>query len=353
MKPYFPIIVAILFGLALSAHVIYADEFIMPFGAGNFVDSWVEIIFNPVETGGVDVRVVQTSLFHYDNIIEMPDQFVVTHQKSSGGVEKQIVVVKQIWENMIVPLPEPEIEQVITVIPPEIQAKLDAKRTELEEKFKEALFCTYGIGGSSVFQAEREVIILKQMEYFKHLPTSYQHTRLILATEECEVFRGSYLYKYPQYEDIAADIAKYHKEPFVLDETDSPHTDPVTQRDLDKAAQQAADLPKPYRDPYGGCIPHDEDDKRCEQRGGYTAGAQCQLRPVEPGITSDVMCPLQELQSYLTTTVTVEQNWTIVKQLVCDTYLPQYESIVNRILEGDENTELPEWLNHCELTTDE
>ena len=342
------ILIIILAVLTVGIVSVSADEFIMPFGSKHLVDFWVEIIFNPVDTGGVDVRVVQTSLFHYDNIIEMPDQFVVTHTKTGGGGEKQIVVVKQIYENLISPAPEEPEEETITVITPEIQARLDAKRAELEVRFKEALFCKYGEGSESVFQAKMEVIRLKEMEYFKHLPSSYQARALILATEACDAFQGSYLYRYAEYEGMF-EGQKTDIVPFVLDESDSPYTDPVTQRDLDKAAQQAADLPRPYMDPYGGCVPQDEDDKRCEQRGGYTEGKDCQLRPVEPGVLSDVMCPLQELQTYLTTAVTANENWTVIKQLVCDTYIPQYESIVNRIREGDADAQLPDWLSHCVL----
>lgn len=340
LKPTMIILLLAVTATGAGIASVYADEFVMPFGASHLVDSWIEIIFNPVETGGVDVKVIQTSLFHYDNIIEMPDQFVVTHNKATGGVEKEIVVVKQIWENMIA-LPDPVLEQAITETPSEIKAKLEEERTELEEKFKKALFCKYGEGGSSVFQAKREVIILHQMDYFKQLPVNYQELRLILATEECQVFQESYLYKYAEYEDIALAQSTDIK-PFVLDESDSPYTDPVTQRDLDDAAQRAADMPKKYNDPYK--------ELSGENRGGYSTGKECQLRPVEPGITSNVMCPLQELQSYLTTTLTVEQNWTVIQQLVCDTYMGQYESIVNRIREGDSSAVLPDWLSHC-LTT--
>ena len=336
-------IMAIATILMTSQLVVYADEFIMPFGTKHLVDFWVEIIFNPVDTGGVDVRVVQTSLFHYDNIIEMPDQFVVTHEMSDGGAEKQIVVVKQIWENMIAPLPEPEIKQAITGITPETQARLDAKRAELEERFKEALFCKYGEGAESVFQAKMEVIRLKEMEYFKHLPGNYQTRALILATEACDAFQGSYLYRYAEYagmfEGQKTDIV-----PFVLDETDSPHTDPVTQRDLDKAAQRAADLPKKYNDPYK--------EFSGENRGGFSAGKECDIRPVAPGLTVELMCPMASLNSYLTTTPTKEQQWATVQQLVCDTYLMvHYTDLVERILAGDEKAELPHWLNHCELTS--
>jgi len=239
MKEYLVLLTAILFSSAFGLHVIYADEFKMPFGSDALVDFWVEVIFAPTEGGGVDVRVIQTSLFHYDNLIAMPEEFTVTHETLGGGTEIEVVKIKSIYEKMIT-FEEPEMETQLTEsgISPEVQAKLDKKRSEQERLFKAAIICNYGKGAESVFQAEMDVIVLKDMEYFKHLPTSYRVRNLILATEACDAFQESYLYRYPEYAGMF-EGQKTDIQPFTLDETDSPLTDPVTQRDLDNAIEKA------------------------------------------------------------------------------------------------------------------
>jgi len=336
--------------ISIGTMLVYADEFNMIFGAEAFVRDWLEVKFEPVETGGVDVRVIHTSLFHFDNIIAMPEQFTVTHEKAGGGTEILMVEVKPTWKKMIT-FEEPEIETQITIpqVTPEIQAKIDEERAEQERLFFEAIICNYGVGAESVFQAEKEVIVLKDMEYFKHLPTSYRVRALILATEACDAFEGSYLKDYPQYRDIAED-QKTDIVPFVLDETDSPLTDPVTQRDLDDETQRAMDFQCSVAGKQRGlCVNGDVGFPETN----YPEGKACQIRPVEPGITAELMCPLASLNSYLTTTSTEDQQWEIVQQLVCDTYLIQYGHLVERIQAGDETAELPGWLEHCELPTDD
>jgi len=349
LKPYLAIIFAILVSSALTVPIIYADEFNMIFGADAFVRDWLEVKFEPVQTGGVDVFLIHTSQFHFDNIIAMPEQFTVTHEKEGGGTEILMVEVKPTWQKMIT-FEEPEMETQITepVISPEIQAKLDEKRAEQERLFKAAIICRYGEGAESVFQAEKEVIVLKEMEYFKHLPTSYQVRALILATEACDAFQESYLYRYPEYagmfEGQKTDIL-----PYTLDESDSPLTDPVTQRDLDAEVKRAKDFQCSEAGKQRGlCI-----RESIATETNYPPGKACGIRPVEPGLTAEIMCPLASLNSYLTTTPTKDQHWATIQQLICDTYLVQYAHLVERIQAGDEDAELPDWLKHCELTTDE
>jgi len=62
--------IVVLFTVAIGLSYAYADEFRMPFGPDHLVDSWVDVVFNPTVDGGVDVKVIQTSLFHYNNLIE-------------------------------------------------------------------------------------------------------------------------------------------------------------------------------------------------------------------------------------------------------------------------------------------
>jgi len=271
------ILAIILFTSVIGLGVAYADEFNMPFGADAFVDFWVEVILNPTDDGGTDVRVIQNTLFHYDNILSMPDKFTITLEKQGGGSEKRTVLVKELYqESIALQEPEPESELAESVITPEAQARLDEKRAEEETKFKEALFCKYGVGGSSVFQAKRDVIVLKQIDYFQQLPTNARETVLILATEECRVMQESYLYKYAEYEDIAeaqsTDII-----PFELDESDSPYTDPVTARDKADAAETAEQYKCSIAGKQMGLC---TDRFTGENRGGYTPGKGCDIRPV-------------------------------------------------------------------------
>lgn len=334
--------------LAIAIPIASADEFRMPFGGDHLVDFKVDVIFNPTEDGGVFVKVIQTSTFFYDNLIEMPEKFFITKDEQGGGQEITEIVIKEFYEDLITPYTEPEVEPRLGEITPEMRERIEAKQAELDNLYEEAILCKYGEGGSSVFQAKMEVIVLKEMEYFKHLPTSYQEKRLILATEACDVFKESYLHEYPIYEDFA-EAQKTDIEPFVLDETDSPLTDPVTQRDLDEAEQVAKDLPKTYSDPYGGCISEFENDPRCAPRTSPTEGKACDVRPVEAGLEAEIMCPLQNLEQYIKDTPSPAQSWETIQQLVCDRYLGQYEHIVNRILTGEGDAVLPTWLAHCEL----
>jgi len=84
-------------------------------------------------------------------------------------------------------------------------------------------------------------------------------------------------------------------------------------------------------------------------RGGYTEGLDCGLRPTEPGKFVETMCPLKSQSDLLNQAVSEKQNYEIVKQIVCDSYLNHYQAIVDRIIEGDETAELPNWLAHCEV----
>jgi len=329
-----------------SQLVVYADEFNMIFGADAFVKDWLEVKLEPVETGGIDVRVIHTALFHFDNLLAMPEQFTVTHEQAGGGTEILAVEVKSTWQKMIT-FEEPEMETQITepTVTPEIQAKLDEKRSEQGRLFEAAIICKYGEGAESVFQAKMDVIRLKEIEYFKHLPISYKLRALILATEACDAFQGSYLYRYPEYVDIA-EAQSTDIKPFVLDETDSPLTNPITQRDLDNEIEKAQRFQCSEAGKQRGlCINGDIGFPETN----YPAGKACQVRPVEPGLRVELMCPMADLNSYLTTTPTKDQHWATVQQLVCDTYLIQYGHLVERIQAGDETAELPDWLSHCAL----
>jgi len=349
-KVLFPIVTFFIVLIGLS--YAYADEFKMPFDPDNLVDHWVDVVFRATDNGGMDIIVVHTSTFHYDNLVEVPDSITVQTVDNNDSIIGSIVVtLKQSAEEILDPIPEPTRAEELG-ISEESMARLDEKRAEDEKIAEEALRCVLGIEGSSIFTEYRELQVLKHMIYFKQLPISYQERQIILWTEECRVWNESYISKSPEYRDkylAERDNPAYSK---VLDDSDSLATDPLTKQDFLDEIADAENLPKPYIDPYAGCIPRDENDTRCEPRGGYTEGAECGFTPNPTGPPTPV-CPLQDYNALISSAISAEENYTEIQNLVCDKYLNQYSALVERIQAGDESAQLPNWLAHCEVIQDE
>jgi len=329
-------VLIILIGLSYA----YADEFRMPFNPDNLVDHWVEVVFNPTEGGGVDVKVIHTSLFHYDNIIEMPDDFKIQIEDLNGGIySSETVKIRQVYEDIIFPEIEPEPEP--SKLTPEIIARIEEKTAEREKIIEEALRCVLGIEGSSLFTEYRELAVLKQMIYFKSLPLSYQERQLILWTEECRTWSESYLSNFRQYDDIFKDQQRTPAYSKVLDESDSPSTDPLTEEDFAEEIEDAERFMCSEEGKQRGlCIREFEGINR----GGYTEGAECLTQ------LGKTMCPLKDWNALITSAISAEENYTEIEDLVCEKYLNQYQHLVQRIQEGDETAELPHWLAHCEVS---
>jgi len=332
-------VLIILIGLSYA----YADEFRMPFNPDNLVDHWVEVVFNPTEDGGVDVKVTHTSQFHYDSIIAMPDNFQIQIVDLNGGIySSETIVIRQIYENIIFPTIEPEPEP--SKLTPEIIARIEAKTAEREKIIEDALRCVLGIEGSSIFTEYRELAVLEQMIYFKQLPESYQERQLILWTEECDTWNESYLSNFRQYDDIFRDQQRNPAYSKVLDESDSPSTDPLTEEDFaDEIADAERFMCSEEGKQRGLCVGEFEGINR----GGYTEGAECLTQ------MGRVMCPMIDYNKLITNAISAEDNYSNIEDLVCEKYLSQYQHLVQRMQEGDENAELPHWLAHCEVIPDE
>ena len=339
-------IVSILsFGLALA----YADEFRMPFNPDNLVRHWVDVVFVPTENGGVDVTVSQNSLFHYDTIIEMPDYFYDQTYNNQGGISiSDAIQIKQTYENIVSPIIEQEPKK--SKLTPEIQALLDEKVAEREAVVEKALTCILGIEGSSIFTEYRERLVLEKMVYFKSLPLMAQERQIVLWTEECRTWNESYISKSPEYRDKY--IAERDNPPYskVLDETDSPFTDPLTEKDFAQEIEDAERFMCSQEGKQRGlCIKEFEGINR----GGYTGGAECQVRPAEPGAEIITMCPLFDYNTHISSAISAEENYTVIEKLVCEKYMNQYQALIDRIKSGDETAKLPNWLAHCEVEIDE
>ena len=338
--------IVVIFTVAIGLSYAYADEFKMPFNPKNLVDHWVDVVFVPTEGGGVDVRVEQISLFHYNNTIEMPDQFVVQYVDNQGGITStKILDIRQAYEDIIFPTIEPEPEE--SKVTPEIQARIDEKIAEREKVVEEALRCVLGIEGSSIFTEYRELLVLEKMIYFKSLPVAYQEKQIILWTEECRVWNESYLGNFRQYQDIFKDQQRNPAYSKVLDDSDSLATDPLTEQDFADEIEDAENFMCSVEGKQRGlCIKEFEG----VNRGGYTEGAECAIRP---GTLTETMCPLKDYNALISSAISAEENYTEIEKLVCEKYLNQYQALVDRIKAGDGTAKLPHWLSHCEVTQDE
>jgi len=340
MKKIIISMIAIISIFSLGLAVAYADEFRLPFNPKNLVDHWVEVVFNPTEDGGVDVKVIQTTLFHYANIIEMPDVFYDQRYDTQGGiVTSERIEIRDFYEAIISPAIEPEPEP--SKITPEIQARLDEKIAEREKIVEEALRCVLGIEGSSLFTEYRELLVLEKMIYFKSLPLGGQEKQIILWTEECRTWSESYLSDYRQYQDIFKDQQRTSAYSKVLDETDSPFTDPLTPKDFAKEIEEAERfMCSEVGKQRGLCVK----EFQGINRGGYTEGAECVTQ------MGKTMCPLRDWNELISSAISAQDNYSVINDLVCEKYLNQYSALVERIKSGDETAQLPNWLAHCEVT---
>jgi len=319
----------------------YADEFKMPFDPDNLVDHWVDVVFKPTDNGGIDIIVVHTSTFHYDNLIEVPDTITVqTVDNNDSIIGSTVVTLKQGAEKILDPEPEPTPAEELG-ISEESMARLDEKRAEQEKIVKEALTCILGIEGSSIFTEYRERLVLEKMIYFKSLPLGGQERQLILWTEECRTWNESYISKSPEYRDkylAERDNPAYSK---VLDETDSSFTDPLTEQDfLDEIEDIERFMCSIEGKQRGLCVKEFEGINQ----GGYTEGAECLTQ------LGKTMCPLKDYNELISSSISAEENYTEIQKLVCEKYLNQYSALVERIKAGDETAQLPNWLAHCEVS---
>jgi len=337
-KVLFPIVT--FFIVLIGVSYAYADEFKMPLDPDNLVDHWVDVVFKEADNGGMDIIVVHTSTFHYDNIVEVPDSITVLTVDNNDSIIGSIVVtLKESAEEILDPEPEPTKAEELG-ISEETMARLDEKRAELEKIAEEALTCILGIEGSSIFTEYRELQVLKHMIYFKQLPISYQERQIILWTEECRVWNESYISKSPEYRDkylAERDNPAYSK---VLDESDSLATDPLTEQDfLDEIEDSEKFMCSTEGKQRGLCIGEFEGINR----GGYTEGAECLTQ------LGKTMCPLKDYNALIASAISTQDNYAVIQDLVCEKFLSQYSALVERIKAGDETAQLPNWLAHCEI----
>jgi len=201
--------------------------------------------------------------FYIEINVPSATQPIIINQHEFETIEEFIHRAEIIVQDLMVPPPEPMTEQ--EIIDEKVKTQAEEARKEVEDKraerFEEAIRCLqdgtqkplFGSFGNAMFQTEMELVVLAKMEYFRHLPDDNKVRELLLKTEACNKFKASYLNQYKEY------IGKYEGQKSAeqkelelrgMVEFDSPRTNPVTQRDLDKEAQIAWDLKRPYNNPY-------------------------------------------------------------------------------------------------------
>lgn len=350
-----------IFLIAIGLSYAYADEWIMPFSPDYLVKHWIDVTFMQNATGGVDVIVAQMSIFHYDQISEVPESITEETEKTDGGYSVIIIDIKEEIDEILNPTePEPEPESVLT---PEQQAGIDEKLAELEQLYEDAATCkAYGTEGNSMFQSYLEEKISKEKVAFTSLPLLSQEAALIKAHEACRVFFEVAVHisdDRVMFDKFKAQQKAEREEVQRLAdlEVDTDYTDPITQEDIDETIEDAEahliKYPNFYKDPYGECEP--AGSERCLNRGGFTTdesgnivGAECGTTPNETGPPTSV-CPLTDYNKQIASAISAEDNYANIEKLVCDKYMNQYQALVERILAGDENAQLPHWLAHCEV----
>jgi len=214
--------------------------------------------------------------------------------------------------------PEPTEEEIFQAkIKKQVDEKREEIKTEREKRYEDAIRCTqpnsdetlYGTQGNSVFQEEKEDIILQKMIYFKHLPTDYQDKKLLIDTVACDTFGQSYLSQSREYYGMfVGERDKYV--PKSYDDYDTPHTDPVTQRDLDKAAQRALDTPRGYNNPY---LEPDTDKMT------FAPGKECQFNPITQKVD---LCPGKAIAEYEAQEI---RTFATATKVLCDMYYEETE----------------------------
>lgn len=329
-----------IFALAIGLSFAYADEFRITFDPDFLVDHSLSVIMTPTDDGGADLKVTHTSWYHFSNILEVPENIrAVIIDDEEQIIGSSVVILGEIAEDVMEPEPEPTEAEKLGISEDTFK-RLEEKRAELEVLAEEALTCVLGIEGSSIFTEYRELQVLKKMIIWKNLPSNYKEVQLIRWTEECRVWNESYLSYYPEYYDkyiAQRDNPAYSK---ILDETDSAFTDPLTEQDfLDEIEDAERFMCSIAGKQRGICVKEFEGINR----GGYTEGAECLTQ------MGRVMCPLIDYNKLITTALSAEQNYDVIKELVCEKYLDQYSALVNRIKAGDKTAQLPNWLAHCEI----
>jgi len=238
------------------------------------------------------------------------------------------------------------------------ERKIKASIEKLDE-------CLRGLGAWQAYQAQTDIEYYVDESRYSfsardNLSQNIHIKRILLAIEECDIMRtyermnliGAY-----ELNKVLADISgldylgRTPEHPLATDVTDQSqegmvHTDPVTQKDLDKAIEEAEKYLReeaPWIDPTLGCIFNEDDPDRCVNRGGQTEGLKCQAKgqPTEFGEYPDKVCPLDDYNQHIIDnfeTLTMDE----ILLLQCDQYLDQYKHKRGTV-------EFPAWLKHCPI----
>jgi len=231
---------------SLSFNTVYADVVPMPqLPSDNMIDKKVWTQFSANNTYTVNIAV----LYQVDSPLEVPN--TITWMDITGQVHTINLSDEFSLSNGLGgedepaddgPTPQEDAERAIEEVKQERQKTID-------ELYEDALLCTFGddpatieVEGRSVWQADAQFEIAKEMAYFKHLPDSYQEREFLLKTQECETFMSSWMYDNAQYNSIA-EAQKTDIQPWVLDESNSPDTpDTFTEEDFKAEEQRAEDF---------------------------------------------------------------------------------------------------------------
>lgn len=201
--------------------------------------------------------------FYIEINVPSATQPIIINQHEFETIEEFIHRAEIIVQELLIP-PEPEMTEQ-QIIDEKIQIQVEEARKEIEDKraeeFEKAIRCLqegtnkplFGTFGNAMFQTEMELIVLAKMEYFRHLPDDNKVRELLLRTEACIKYAESYLNNYVEYTGKYEGQKSAEQKELELRSMitfNTPETNPVTQRDLDKEAQRAWDKPRPYNNPY-------------------------------------------------------------------------------------------------------
>ena len=257
----------------------------------------------------------------------------------------------------IPPIPEDELPESSEEIIQRLKESVEEKRVELEQE-KEALIgelaeCRTGLGAFGAYQEQEAIESYANKTRWEfsirdNLSQNITIKKILLAIEECRIMKtyadqnliGAYeLNKY------LADLAglDYHGRPEIrqpdIDLTDSPLTDPLTDRDkaeeLDEMERIRDKLieERVYEDP--------DAEFTGENRGFQPPGIKCQVQgqPHPLYSFSQEVCPLSAYDAHILAnfnTITYKD----ILQLQCDNFLYIYQHKIG-------TDEFPVWLNHC------
>jgi len=109
---------------------------------------------------------------------------------------------------------------------------------------------------------------------------------------------------------------------------DPPMSTPLTKQDFIDQEQISIDLPKTYIDPYQGCIPEDENDKKCVNRGNPEINLSTEVcNSVGAGLDKKILCKQQILNDWLSeqaardlTKRDTDRAVEVAQNTICDTY---------------------------------